>query len=218
MCYNSEQSKTTGSSVYSTILPFFSFKTFHLMLGAFLAGNGHTMAIRGSHKRDTSPTQSCLWLTVWMWVTLWVGGNQFYSVTGTVCTYCDLPNRGWAPVVVSSWFNTCFFFFFLIEVQLIYNVSRVHRSDSDFPGGLAGEESISNAGDLGLIPGLGRSPGEGKGYPLQYSDLENSKDWIVHGITKSQTQPSDFRFTFKVIQLHLSRYRCISSFSDSFPL
>ena len=44
-----------------------------------------------------------------------------------------------------------------------------------FPGGSAGKESICNAGDLGLIPGLGRSPGEGKGYPLQYSNLENPK-------------------------------------------
>ena len=40
------------------------------------------------------------------------------------------------------------------------------------------------AGDLGSIPGLGRSPGEGKGYPLQYSGLENSKDYIVHGVAK----------------------------------
>ena len=47
-------------------------------------------------------------------------------------------------------------------------------------------------GDLGLIPGLGRSPGEGNGYPLQYPDLENSMDYIVHGIAKSQTQLSDF--------------------------
>ena len=43
-----------------------------------------------------------------------------------------------------------------------------------FAGGSAGKESACNAGDLGSIPGLGRSPGEGKGYPLQYSDLENS--------------------------------------------
>ena len=45
-----------------------------------------------------------------------------------------------------------------------------------FPGGSAGKESASNAGDLGSILGLGRSPGEGKGYPLQYSGLENSMD------------------------------------------
>ena len=64
-----------------------------------------------------------------------------------------------------------------------------------FPCGSAGKESACNAGDLGLIPGLGRSLGEGKGYPLQYSSLENSIDCIVHGVAKSQTQLSDFHFT-----------------------
>ena len=56
-----------------------------------------------------------------------------------------------------------------------------------FPCGSAGKESTCNVGDLGLIPGLGRSPGEEKGYPRQYSGLENSIDCIVHGVTKSQT-------------------------------
>ena len=51
----------------------------------------------------------------------------------------------------------------------------------DFPGGSAGKESALNARDLGLIPGLGRSPGQGNGYPLQYSGLESSVDCIVHG-------------------------------------
>jgi len=50
-----------------------------------------------------------------------------------------------------------------------------------FPCCSAGKESTCKAGDLGLIPGLGRSPGERKGYPLQYSVLENSMDCIVHG-------------------------------------
>ena len=49
-------------------------------------------------------------------------------------------------------------------------------------------------GDLGSIPGLGRSHGEGKGYPLQYSGLENTMDGIVHGVAKSQTRLSDFHF------------------------
>ena len=49
---------------------------------------------------------------------------------------------------------------------------------------------VKNVGDLGSIPGLGRSPGEGKGYPLQYSGLENSMD--VYGVTKSQTRLSNF--------------------------
>ena len=60
------------------------------------------------------------------------------------------------------------------------------------PCGLAGKESACNVGDLGSIPGLGRLPGEGKGYPLQYSGLENSMDYIVHGVEKSQTLLSDF--------------------------
>ena len=50
------------------------------------------------------------------------------------------------------------------------------------PCGSAGKESALNAGDLGSIPGLGRSPGEGKDYLLQYSGLENSIDCIVHGV------------------------------------
>ena len=60
------------------------------------------------------------------------------------------------------------------------------------PGGSNDKESACNAGDLGLISGSGRSPGEGKGYALQYSCLENSMDikacWAtVHGLAKSQT-------------------------------
>ena len=48
---------------------------------------------------------------------------------------------------------------------------------------------------LGSIPGLGRFPGKGKGYPLQYSGLENSMDWIVRGVAKSRTRLSDFHFS-----------------------
>ena len=56
-----------------------------------------------------------------------------------------------------------------------------------FPGGSAGKESTCSVGDLDSIPGLGRFPGEGKDYPLQYSGLENSTDYLVHGVAKSQT-------------------------------
>ena len=55
-----------------------------------------------------------------------------------------------------------------------------------FPCVSVGKESVCNAGDLGSIPGLRRSPGEGKGYPLQCSGLENSVDCTVHGVAKSQ--------------------------------
>ena len=61
-----------------------------------------------------------------------------------------------------------------------------------FTSGSAGKESAGNAGDLGSIHGLGRSPGERKGYPLQYSGLENSMGSIVHGVAKSWTRLSDF--------------------------
>ena len=65
-----------------------------------------------------------------------------------------------------------------------------------FPCDSAGKEFACNEGDLGSIPGLGRPPGEGKGYPLQDSGLENSRDCIAQGVTKSQTRLSDFHFHF----------------------
>ena len=61
-----------------------------------------------------------------------------------------------------------------------------------FPCGSAGKESACHDGDLGSIPGLGRPPGEGKGYPLQYSGLENSMDCVAHGVAKSQAWLSNF--------------------------
>ena len=64
-----------------------------------------------------------------------------------------------------------------------------------FPGGLAGKESTCSAGGLGSIPGLGRSPGERNGFPFQYSGLENSMDYRVHGVTRSWTRLSDFHVT-----------------------
>ena len=75
---------------------------------------------------------------------------------------------------------------------------------SGFPGGSDSKASAYNVGDLGSIPGLGRSPGEGNGNPLQYSCLENLMDrgvWqaTVHGVTKSQTRLSDFTFFHNVI-------------------
>ena len=71
-----------------------------------------------------------------------------------------------------------------------------------FPGGPEVKASACNAGDLGSIPGSGRSPGEGNGNPLQYSCLENPMDggawWAtVHGVAKNWTRLSDFTFTFK---------------------
>ena len=72
---------------------------------------------------------------------------------------------------------------------------------ADFPGGSDGKASVYNAGDLGSSPGLGRSPGEGNGNPLQYYCLENPTDrgawWAtVRGVAKSRTRLSNFTFTF----------------------
>ena len=61
-----------------------------------------------------------------------------------------------------------------------------------FPGSSSGKGAACNAGDPSSIPGSGRSAGEAKGYPLQYSGLENSMDCEVHGVAKSQTLLSDF--------------------------
>ena len=85
---------------------------------------------------------------------------------------------------------------------------REHEADVDlpslfilpnppYPNSSVGKESTCKAGDPGLIPGSGKFPGEGKGYPLQYSGLKNSMACIVYGVTKSRTRLSNFRFHFK---------------------
>ena len=80
---------------------------------------------------------------------------------------------------------------FLLVIYFIH-------SSVGYLSGSNGKESACNVGDAGLIPGLGRSPGAGKGYPLQYSGLENSMDCTVHGVAKSQTRLSDFYFHFEL--------------------
>ena len=70
--------------------------------------------------------------------------------------------------------------------------------------GSAGKESACNVADLSSILGFGRSLGEGNGYPLQYSGLENSMDYTVHGVTKNRTQLSDFHFHFSLLTCEMS--------------
>ena len=76
-----------------------------------------------------------------------------------------------------------------------------------FPCGSTGKESACNAGDLGSVPGLERSPGEGNGYPLQYSSLENSMECIVHRVAKSRTRQSDFHFIVGTIIVPTLQFR-----------
>ena len=80
-----------------------------------------------------------------------------------------------------------------LEMEPPY-VTELLQSHWGFPCGSAGKEPACNAGDLGSIPGLGRSPGKRKGYSFQYSGLENSMESIVYGVTKSWAQLSDFHF------------------------
>ena len=70
-------------------------------------------------------------------------------------------------------------------LKTILSAMWKHYVNISFPGNSDGKESTCNARDLGSVPGWGRSPGEVNSYPLQYSDLENSVDCIVHGVTKS---------------------------------
>ena len=75
-----------------------------------------------------------------------------------------------------------------------------------FPGSSAGKESACNVGDLGSIPGLGRSPGEGKGYPLQYSGLENSSPWGRKELdTTEWLLLSLFMYKYTSLILHMIR-------------
>ena len=74
----------------------------------------------------------------------------------------------------------------------------------------AGKESAHNVGDLGSIPGLGRYPGKGKGYSLQYSGLENSMDYIVHGVTKSQSDKT------KWLSCSLSLFKALKYYFSTF--
>ena len=75
---------------------------------------------------------------------------------------------------------------------------EIKRHFLGVPGGSDCKESACTAGDLGSIPGLGRTPGEGNSYPLQYSGLENSMDCIAHGVTNSRTRLSDFHFHYSL--------------------
>ena len=80
----------------------------------------------------------------------------------------------------------------LYALQKLVGARNIKPILRGFPDSSLGKESACNVGDPGSIPGLGRSPGEGQGYPLQYSGLENSMDCIIHGVAKSQTRLRDF--------------------------
>ena len=90
---------------------------------------------------------------------------------------------------------------FLSQEDPLEKGLATHSSILGLPCDTAGKESACNAGNLGLIPALGRSPGEGKGYPLQYSGLENPMDCIIHRVAESQTGLSNFHFYYTQYQV-----------------
>ena len=101
---------------------------------------------------------------------------------------CPLPTPG-------AYSNSCHW----VGINLLLLISSLFflsnkGSTRGFSGGSDDKESSCNSGDLGSIPGLGRSPGEGNGNPLQYSGLEISMDYIVHGIERSWKCLSNFHF------------------------
>ena len=123
------------------------------------------------------------------------------------------------PKIYKNLKNTRWLHFFLtIYFYFIYHLS--HRG---FPGGSDGKESACNAGDSGSSPGLGRSPGEGHGNPLQYSCLENSTDrgawWAtVHGVAKNKTWSSDQHFhifNLAVLQLPCNTWASLQLYAQA---
>ena len=96
----------------------------------------------------------------------------------------------------------------VLQPELFPSVFLIAKGSSDSS---AGKESACNAGDPGSMPGLRRSPGEGKGYPLQCSGLENSMDCIVHGVSKSLTRLSDFHFSSGWLLTDSPNFLCIKT-------
>ena len=122
---------------------------------------------------------------IFLWSSLWELGRAPGSQTHKSIRVCL---RSAPPPEV---FNSQTYLHWASSNQLQFRFSTLILG---FPCGSAGREFTYNAEDLGETPGLGRCPGEGKGYPLQYSGLENSMDCTVHGVAKSRTRLSEFHF------------------------
>ena len=130
----------------------------------------------------------------WTWLSNWTELNW------TSCSWIF----GLMSDINMEKLSFCFFFFLLLFRSFLADIPitwTLHFGCCP----TAGKESACIAGDLGSVPELGRSPGEGKSYPLQYSALENSMDFffIVYGVTKSHTWLSDFHF-FSLFPMELA--------------
>ena len=140
------------------------------------------------------PTVCLLWRNVYLGLLLIFHLGCFLLLLRCMSCVHILENMCFSVMSFANSFShsiDCLFcFFFFLWFSLLYK---------GFPWWLSGKESACNVGDLGSIPGLERSPGEGHGNPLRYSYLENSMDreaWqaTVHGVTKNQERLSDWHF------------------------
>ena len=131
----------------------------------------------------------------------------------TICHPWDKYHLRWSVgfdvtiAVVLGWYKSCPYKMVTLKYKCVYSDFSTNQGP---PGGSAGKESTCNVGNLGSIPGLGRSPGEGKSYPLQYSGLETCMDCTVHGVTKSCTWLSDFHSptSYSLISVPLLGFSC----------
>ena len=112
------------------------------------------------------------------------------GLTGLISLLLKGLSRVFSSTTLKSMNSSAFSLPYGPTLTSMYDYWESHSSDSS-----VGKESSFNAGEPGSIPGSGRSPGEEKGYPLQYSGLENSMNSIFYGVTKSRTQLSDFHFS-----------------------
>ena len=125
-------------------------------------------------------------LELWVFETKAAESLSLYHIKGS----CHQHNLSLMTLNLVTWVRQLVRFLHykvtFASISILFSLERIHYMCPALTGRelcySAGKESTCNAGDLGLIPGLGRFPGEGKGYPLQCSGLENSMDCIVHGV------------------------------------
>ena len=102
-------------------------------------------------------------------------------------TFWSQRLKTWAFFWTPALFRICYEIWCTLPNIFLVQIFKSQATSKGFPCGSDGKESACNVGDLDLIPGLGRSPREGKSYPLQYSGLERSMDCIVYGVENSWT-------------------------------
>ena len=158
-------------------------------------------AFQPSHPRSPSPPTFNLsqHQGLFSWVSLRIRWPK-YEVSASA-SVLPMNTQDWSDLGWTGWISLL-----SKELSRVLSNTTVQKhqfigTQLGFPGASEVKASACNAGDLGSIPGLGRSPGEGNGNPLEYSCLENPMDggawWAtVHGVAKSWTRLTDFTFTF----------------------